>query len=102
MYLRTKGHGFMCGPGQRARMLRQREARRAGVQLVKRPYLAHRAGSCERCGHTPLFDRCLSVHHKNGDHRDNRPENLQTFCLNCHAEVHALQVAQADGHEVAA
>jgi 5-methylcytosine-specific restriction endonuclease McrA len=83
-------------------MRRQREARRAGVQLGKRPYLAHRAARCERCGHVPLLDRVLSVHHVNGDHHDNRPENLRTLCLNCHAEVHGLLVAQADNHEAAA
>lgn len=42
---------------------------------------------CENCGITewlgvPVF---LQVHHINGEHSDNRLENLMMICPNCHA-----------------
>lgn len=36
---------------------------------------------CELCGYT----NNLELHHINGDHYDNRLENLQILCPNCHA-----------------
>lgn len=45
---------------------------------------------CEICGNTgewhgkPLT---LQVHHINGNHRDNRIENLQILCPNCHSQT---------------
>lgn len=68
-------------------------------------YLFHRKHYCEECGYNPsedtkwkhyklketdpvLFNRLcrarLDVDHINGDHEDNRPENLQTLCKFCH------------------
>ena len=35
---------------------------------------------CESCG----AKRHLHVHHKNGDWRDHKPDNLQTLCIRCH------------------
>lgn len=49
--------------------LRQRLIK-AGLKLEK----------CEICGHT----ESLELHHKNGDHTDNRLDNLQILCANCH------------------
>jgi len=40
--------------------------------------------SCVRCGVTER----LAIHHLNGDHYDNRVENLQVLCLPCHSSVH--------------
>lgn len=96
VYKRHASKGFMCGRAQRHRMLRLKEAKRLGVQLGKRPYLEHRAGTCARCGHVPLVDQALSVHHYDGNHRNNAPSNLVTLCLNCHAEVHSQLRTQED------
>lgn len=89
-------YGFTCGPGQRVRVYTARQARRDRVQLAKRPYLVHRVGRCERCGRVPLMEAALSVHHIDGDRTNGRTDNLQTLCLTCHAEVHALLRAQED------
>src|SRR5690606_36167663 len=45
-----------------------------------------RKPSCEACGWT----KYLHVHHINEDWTDNRPENLQTLCRNCHKFWHAI------------
>jgi transposase-like protein len=44
---------------------------------------------CERCGISEWRDAPLSLalHHINGDGRDNRLENLQFLCPNCHSQT---------------
>ncbi len=44
---------------------------------------------CERCGgeHWMEEDMPLELDHINSDHDDNRLENLQILCANCHAQV---------------
>jgi intracellular multiplication protein IcmJ len=38
---------------------------------------------------SPEFSKYLTLHHKNGDHSNNRPENLVTVCPFCHNVFHA-------------
>jgi 5-methylcytosine-specific restriction endonuclease McrA len=39
---------------------------------------------CESCGFVALHPCQLDVDHKDGDHSNNSPANLQTLCANCH------------------
>lgn len=38
---------------------------------------------CERCGKRPVW----AVHHRDGDHNNNEPENLWNLCGYCHARL---------------
>ena len=44
---------------------------------------------CEICGLSDWLGKPISLqlHHLNGDHRDNRLENLQILCPNCHSQT---------------
>jgi hypothetical protein len=44
---------------------------------------------CERCGITEWQGKALNMqlHHINGDGRDNRLENLELLCANCHSQT---------------
>src|SRR5947209_1439677 len=46
-------------------------------------------GTCERCGISDWRDEALSMalHHINGDRLDNRLENLELLCPNCHSQT---------------
>ncbi len=54
---------------------------RDGIKLAK----------CESCNLSTWFDTAipLELHHMNGDRFDNRLENLQILCPNCHALTHS-------------
>jgi len=49
---------------------------------------------CEECGISEWRGRPLSLelHHANGDGRDNRLENLQLLCPNCHSQTETFGV----------
>jgi HNH endonuclease len=48
-----------------------------------------KSNRCERCGITDWRSRPLplALHHVNGDSTDNRVENLQILCPNCHSQT---------------
>jgi Homeodomain-like domain/HNH endonuclease len=63
----------------------ERGARRYDWGVVQR----YKENSCENCGLTAWLGQPLSMalHHVNGDGRDNRLENLQFLCPNCHSQT---------------
>ena len=77
---------------------KQLTAKRLGMTITEysrqwHPYLNFRKDYCEnidgrlgfQCTTTIAWSGMLDVDHKNGNHLDNRPRNLQTLCKCCHA-----------------
>lgn len=63
---------------------------KGGVKITAKHYTQVRAiagNACERCS----YDACpdiLEVHHKDRNRKNNRLENLELLCPNCHAIEH--------------
>ncbi len=57
-------------------------------RALKVRLLAIRGRKCERCEYAKL--EILQVHHKNRNKEDNRLDNLELICPNCHYEEHFL------------
>lgn len=58
------------------------------LRQIKIRLLEARGGKCERCNYSK--SEVLQVHHKNRNRSDNRTENLELVCPNCHYEEHYL------------
>jgi predicted nucleic acid-binding Zn ribbon protein len=56
------------------------------IQSIKIRLLDERGKRCERCGYDSV--NILQVHHKNRNNKDNRFDNLEIICPNCHCEEH--------------
>jgi hypothetical protein len=54
------------------------------IRLRDSPYIAAKGDVCERCGFVPEHPCQLDVHHRDGNHQNNDPSNLETLCANCH------------------
>ena len=108
----SKHHGAKIAENRGAKSITHVMAQNAGFgdnvtayTNSKHPYLKYRKTYCEnrdgrfgfKCTFTPPpghvleelglredFMGWLQVDHKNGNHFDNREENLQTLCANCH------------------
>lgn len=57
---------------------------------------------CAICGNTGEWNGqplSLQLHHINGDRTDNRPENLQFLCPNCHSQTDSYAGKNANRYE---
>jgi len=61
-----------------------KKARSLKIKLFKK-----RGVVCERCGYSN--QSILQIHHKNRKRNDNKEENLEILCPNCHYEEHILK-----------
>lgn len=67
------------------------DKRRYKAKDYTKPYRKVKKRICERCQFKAL-DRCqLDVHHIDGNHHNNDPNNLETLCANCHRLEHFRQ-----------
>lgn len=58
------------------------------IRSLKVRLLETRGEKCERCSYSK--SEILQVHHKNRNRSDNRVQNLELICPNCHYEEHGL------------
>ena len=63
-------------------------ARYHGLSSRAAARLVRSVGACQECGHDGSKSR-LDVHHRNGDKRDQRRENLEVLCHQCHMREHS-------------
>lgn len=54
----------------------------------RRPRLLESSNHCcQKCGYND-FPELLDIHHNDGDHSNNKWENLRVVCVRCHQEHH--------------
>jgi hypothetical protein len=58
-------------------------------RYIKKFLLIERGRKCEECGWNktnPNTNKCpLEIHHKDGNYKNNKEDNLQILCPNCHS-----------------
>ena len=75
-----------------------------GISNYIRNYLLDKHNQkCEKCGWgeiNPYTETSpLEVHHKDGDYRNNKEENLELLCPNCHSLTKGHKGANSKGRE---
>ena len=58
-------------------------------RILKLRLMEQRGKKCEKCNYKKY--EILQVHHKDRNRNNNRPENLELICPNCHYEEHFLE-----------
>lgn len=60
------------------------------IRSIKRVLLKLVNNACEVCGVSEWMGKKISleVHHKDGNNKNNKNDNLQILCLNCHSQTH--------------
>ena len=70
-----------------------------GITTLK-PLMKLRGRKCECCGIDTWLNQPinLKIHHINGDRKDNRLENLQLLCPNCHSYTENWRGRKQNSH----
>lgn len=76
--LKVYGNTYSCIEAYRASNRKNRVDRKTHA------YRKKKGTTCDRCGFVAEHRTQLDVDHINGDRTDDRDENLQTLCANCH------------------
>jgi 5-methylcytosine-specific restriction endonuclease McrA len=63
---------------------------RTNTAGVKKYKMIDNFAVCSRCGFVPEDKVQMDRHHKNGNHKDHRLENIEILCANCHRFVSKL------------
>jgi 5-methylcytosine-specific restriction endonuclease McrA len=70
-----------------------RYRRRIRNEVTYRYYLKP---ACERCSFVAIDRVQLDIHHRDGDHSNDDPENLETLCANCHRLEHVTAIVATE------
>jgi len=59
------------------------------IQTIRKLLIDESNNTCQQCGSSKWneLDIPLEIHHINGVNNDNRLENLQVLCANCHSQT---------------
>lgn len=92
-------HGWRCSvkhAAGRAQERRKQAARNGSwapspkAKRKARVIAALGSDHCQRCGFEPEHVAQMDVHHKDRNHGNDSPENLELICSNCHRLEHAV------------
>lgn len=85
----SKGKQVTCNPGQPLSKIMVERSTYTNSNSLRNRILKEglKESKCERCGRSKWLGLPikLELHHKNGNNIDNRIENIQILCPNCHA-----------------
>lgn len=108
-YLKLWGISSLCNPGRKGRPhLERRKSASTFLKLNGPPIHSHKLrikileegikeAICESCKNTHWLGKLipLELHHINGNKKDNRLENLQMICPNCHVFTPTYKIKNA-------
>jgi predicted RNA-binding Zn-ribbon protein involved in translation (DUF1610 family) len=103
--------GVRCNAGTKARnrrqwheiLLKRGNGTREKGRILRRALIeSGRPYKCAKCGQGPVWDGkplTLQVEHKNTELDDDRPENLEFLCPNCHTQTETHSKIRSSGRK---